>query len=80
MKTHEETWTWDSVRGLIMCGERRVSLMAFDGDGRLAAAAPEMARALLEIGDAIRAGMLDTDEGAPELIRRVLTKAGVPLP
>jgi hypothetical protein len=43
--------------------------------GVLAAAAPEMARALLEVRDAIITGTMSED--APEVIERVLRKAGV---
>jgi len=79
-KPHEETWTYDVADGYVLShdGQQIVGRMSATR-GPLTAAAPEMARALLEIHEAISVNHLDPD-GALEVITRVLYKAGVPLP
>lgn len=92
MKPHEETWKVDEqavkdgdYTATDSDGFAVLTTYAREEGGsdelaearlRLAAAAPEMARALLEVGEAIAMGTLD-EEGAGEVIRRALAKAGV---
>lgn len=80
MKPHEEEWVHVSRHVDERVGHTARAACVNDDDvPRFISAAPEMARALLEIHAAISSRRLDPD-GAMEVITLVLAKAGVPLP
>lgn len=84
MKPWEETWTSDAMTGTVQCGDGTMEVSGFRPveRARLAASAPDLARALLAC-DAILAEQVDwTDKNWPlqDAVRAAdaaLKKAGV---
>lgn len=85
MRPHEEVWHQSGEEPLVRTNENYIRAAVYGAGhkaspdhetARLISAAPSMARALMEIRDALAAGNLDP-EGAREVAERALQKAGM---